>query len=229
MRMVLYASAVGSIIYVMLCTHSDVSYALNMTSRYQKNLREDHWTAIKNILKYLKRTKDLILIYDGEEHLTVTGYCDANFQTDCDDSKSQTGYMYMLNGRAVCWKSSKQDSMGDSTMEAEYMAACETGKMRVWIQEFIDELSVVPSVIDLVELYCDNTGAITNVKDHRSSKWTMHIKHKYYVIRELIENGNITMCKVGTESNIDDPLTKPLSLVKHERHVGAMGIRYMRD
>jgi hypothetical protein len=73
-----------------------------MSSKYQKNSGEDHWTAIKNILKYLRMTKDLILIYGGEEHLAVMGYRDASFQTIRDDSKSQTGYMYMLNGGVVC-------------------------------------------------------------------------------------------------------------------------------
>jgi hypothetical protein len=75
------------------------------------------------------------------------------------------------------------------------MVACEADKMGVWIQEFIDELSVVPSIIDPVELYCDNTIAITNIKDHRSSKRTMHIKRKYHVIREFIENGDIKCAK----------------------------------
>jgi hypothetical protein len=58
------------------------------------------------------------------------GYYDASFQTVRDDSKSQIWYIYMLNG-AVCWKSSEQDSTADSTMEAEYMAACEAGKIGV--------------------------------------------------------------------------------------------------
>jgi hypothetical protein len=93
--------------YVMLCTRPYVSYALSKTSRYQKDPREDHWMTIKNILKYLRMTKDLILIYGDEEHLAVTGYYDANFQTDRDDSKSQTWCIYMLNGGAVCWKCSK--------------------------------------------------------------------------------------------------------------------------
>jgi hypothetical protein len=224
-----YASAIGSIMYAMLCTRPDVSYALSMTSRFQKDPGEDHWTAVKNILKYLRRTKDLILVYGGQEHLAVTGYCDASFQTDRDDSRSQTGYVYLLNGGVVFWKSSKQDSTADSTVEAEYMAACEAGKMGVWIREFIDELGVVPSIVEPVELYCDNTGAIANAKDYRSSKRTMHIKRKYHLIRELVQNGDIKMCKVGTDSNTADPLTKPLPLVKHERHVQAMGIRFMRD
>jgi hypothetical protein len=210
MKMVSYVLAIGSIMYVILCTRPDVSYALSMTSRYQKDPGDDHWTAVKNILKYLRMTKDLILIYDGEEHLAVMGY------------------MYILNGGAVCWNSSKQDSTADSTVEAEYMAACEACKMGVWIWEFIDELSVVPSIIDPVELYCDNTGAIVNAKNHRSSKQTMHIKRKYRIC-ELIENRDIKICKISMESNTVDPLTKPFPLAKHERHVDAMGIRYMRD
>jgi hypothetical protein len=73
MKMVSYTSAIGSIMYAMLCICPNVSYALNMTSRYQKNLVEDHWTCVKNILKYLRMMENLILIYGSEEHLVVTG------------------------------------------------------------------------------------------------------------------------------------------------------------
>ncbi|KAG8490844.1 hypothetical protein CXB51_014047 [Gossypium anomalum] len=96
-----YASAIGSIMYAMLCTRSDVSYALSMTSRYQVDPGEGHWTTVKNILKYLKRTKDTFLIYGSEEELSVKGYTDASFQTDKDDSRSQSGFVFCLNGGAV--------------------------------------------------------------------------------------------------------------------------------
>jgi Reverse transcriptase (RNA-dependent DNA polymerase) len=79
MKMVPYDSIIRSIMYAMLCTRLDVSYALNMTSRYQKDPEENHWTAVKNILKYLRMTKYLILIYGSEKYLTVTGYYDASF------------------------------------------------------------------------------------------------------------------------------------------------------
>jgi hypothetical protein len=102
MKMVPYASAIGSIMYIMLCTCPDVFYTLSMTIIYQKDLEEDHWTVVKNILKYLRKTKDLILIYGSEEHLTITGYYDTSFRTNCDDSKSQIGYIYILNGGAIC-------------------------------------------------------------------------------------------------------------------------------
>ena len=85
MSQIPYASAIGSIMYAMICTRPDVSYALSMTSRYQANLGEDHWIAVKNILKYLIRTKDVFLVYGGEEELSIKGYTDASFQTDKDD------------------------------------------------------------------------------------------------------------------------------------------------
>ena len=97
-----YASTIGSIMYAILCTRPDVSYALSITSRYQSDPDESHWTAVKNILKYLRRSKDMFLVYGGlEDDLVVNGYTDASFQSDKDDFRSQSGYVFCLNGGAV--------------------------------------------------------------------------------------------------------------------------------
>ena len=105
----------------------------------------DHWTAVKNILKYLKRTKDMFLVYGGDEELVIKGYVDASFNTDLDDSKSQTGYVYILNGGVVSWCSSKQSVMAGSTCEAEYIAASEGTQEAVWMKEFITNLGEIPN------------------------------------------------------------------------------------
>jgi Reverse transcriptase (RNA-dependent DNA polymerase) len=76
MSRVPYASAIGSIMYAILCTRSDVSYAWSVTSRYQANTGLEHWNAVKNILKYLRRTNDIFLIYGGDSELVVSGYTD---------------------------------------------------------------------------------------------------------------------------------------------------------
>ena len=86
MKGVPYASAIGSIMYVLLCTRHDVYLAISLVGRYQSNPGVDHWTAVKNILKYLKRTKDMFLVYGGDEELVVKGYVDASFNTDVDES-----------------------------------------------------------------------------------------------------------------------------------------------
>src|SRR3954470_2189667 len=89
MKDVPYASAVGSIMYAMLCTRPDVALAINMAGRFQSNAGKEHWMTVKGILKYLKRTKDMSLVYGGmEEELAVMGYVDASFDSDLDDQVS---------------------------------------------------------------------------------------------------------------------------------------------
>ena len=73
----------------------------------------------------------MFLVYGGQEELVVNGYIDACFQTDKDDFRSQSGFVFCLNGAAVSWKSSKQDTVADSTTEAEYIAASEAAKEAV--------------------------------------------------------------------------------------------------
>ena len=106
--------AIDSIMYAMLCTRLDVSYALSMTSRFQSDPGECHWIAVKIILKYFRRTKYIFLIYGGQEgELIINGYADAGFQSDLDDLRSQSGFMFCLNGSAVSWRSSKQDTVAN--------------------------------------------------------------------------------------------------------------------
>ena len=97
MSVIPYASAIDSIMYAMLCTRPDVNLVVSLVGRYQSNPGKEHWTAVKNYMKYLKRTKDMFLVYGGDEELVVKGYVDASFDTDLDDSKSQTGYVSKLS------------------------------------------------------------------------------------------------------------------------------------
>ncbi|KAK8694302.1 hypothetical protein V6N13_071856 [Hibiscus sabdariffa] len=173
MSQIPYASAIGSIMYAMICTRPDLSYALSMTSRYQANPGEGHWTAVKNILKYLRRTKDVFLVYGGEEELGIKGYTDASFQTDKDDSRSQSGFIFCLNGGAVSWKSSKQDTVTDSTTKAEYVTASEATKETIWIKEFISELRVIISRAD---------AAIVQAKEPISHHRPKHTFKCFYLI-----------------------------------------------
>ncbi|KAJ0522562.1 putative RNA-directed DNA polymerase [Helianthus annuus] len=230
MKKVPYASAIGSIMYAMLCTRPDVSFALSLTSRYQQNPGKSHWIAVKNILKYLKRTKDMFLIFGGlEEELKVKCYTDASFQTDRDDSRSQTGYVFTLNGGAITWKSSKQSVVAQSTTESEYIAASEAAKEAVWMKKFIADLEVIPSIQKPIEIFCDNTGAIAQAKEPRSHHSTKHILRKFHYIREVLERGDIVVEKIDTDQNLADPFTKPIPQVRHEKHADCIGLRYARQ
>ena len=130
MKTISYASIVGSLMYVMLCTIPNICYSVGILSRYQSNPGREHWTAVKHILKYLRRTRDYMLVYHGSE-LAPIGYTDSDFQSDADLRKSTSGYVFTLGGVAVSWRSIKQSCIADSTMEVEYVAASEAAKEAV--------------------------------------------------------------------------------------------------
>ncbi|KAJ9557826.1 hypothetical protein OSB04_012440 [Centaurea solstitialis] len=228
MKSVPYASAIGSIMYAMLCTRPDVAYSVSVTSRYQQNPGEPHWVAVKNILKYLRRTKEMSLVFGGtEDEISVTGYSDASFQTDRDDFRSQSGYVFTLNGGAISWKSSKQDTIADSTTEAEYIAASDVAKEAVWLRNFLSDLRVVASISRPIDIFCDNSGAVAQAKELREHHKSRHVLRKYHLIREIIGRGDVRICKIPTEDNVADPLTKPLARVKHEAHANSIGMQYL--
>nr|GEV44976.1 hypothetical protein [Tanacetum cinerariifolium] len=114
-----YALAIGLIMYVIRCTNLDVAFTQNLCSRFQQNPGEIHWIVVKTILKYIRNTKDMVLVYGAklEDELKVSCYVDANFQTNKDDTKSQTGYVFILNGGAVEWKSAKQSTTAMSSIK----------------------------------------------------------------------------------------------------------------
>ncbi|WP_248791116.1 Ty1/Copia family ribonuclease HI, partial [Escherichia coli] len=100
------------------------------------------------------------MVFGGEDELVVRDYTDASFQSDKDDFRSQSGYVFCIGGGVMSWKSSKQKTIVDSTIESEYIAASDAANEAVWIKKFITKLGVVPSITDPIELYCDNNGAI---------------------------------------------------------------------
>ena len=171
----------------------------------------------------------MFLVYGGEDELVVRGYTDASFQTDRDDFRSQSGYVFILNGGAVSWKSSKQETVADSTTEAEYLTTSEASKEGVWVRDFISLLGVVPDSANPLDLYCENSGAIAQAREPRQHQKSKHKERRYHLIRKFVEKGEINVCKVHTYANVADPLTKPLPLKKHEAHVRAMGLRCLTD
>ena len=93
MKVIPYALAIGSINYAMLCTKPIVYLAMSLTRGYNSDQGVDHWTAVKIILRYLKRTKEIVLGYGGDKEFVLKSYVNGSFDTDSDDSESQYGYI----------------------------------------------------------------------------------------------------------------------------------------
>nr|GEW10957.1 hypothetical protein [Tanacetum cinerariifolium] len=174
--------------------------------------------------KYLRNTKDMVLVYGAkpEDELKVSCYADASFQTDKDDTKSQMGYVFVLNGGDMDWKSAKQSTTTMSSTEAEYIAAAEALIEAVWMRNIIDG-GVMPSNKRPMEMLCDNEPALAIASDPKILKGARHFQRKYHYIHEVIQDGEIVLKKVHTDDNIANLFTKLMPLNKHFEH--AMAIR----
>ncbi|XP_073039236.1 secreted RxLR effector protein 161-like [Primulina eburnea] len=173
-----YASVIGIIMYGIISTRPDIAYALSVAGRYQSNPGSLHWKVVKDILKYLRRTKNFFLIY-GSGELELEGYTDSSLQSDVDDSKSTFGFVFKLSGGDVSWKSSKQDTTMDSTTETKYIAASAAAKEGVWMSDYIQELGVIPQTVGPVPVYCDNTEDKQQLDDLEQTEVFLSVKMQY--------------------------------------------------
>ncbi|KAD4584950.1 hypothetical protein E3N88_22551 [Mikania micrantha] len=101
MRLIPYASVVGSIMYANVCTRPDIAYIAGMLGRYQSNPGLDHWKATKKVLRYLQGTKDYKLTYRRSDNREVIGYSGSDFAKCKDDKKSTSGYIFLLAGGPI--------------------------------------------------------------------------------------------------------------------------------
>nr|GEW69549.1 hypothetical protein [Tanacetum cinerariifolium] len=117
----------------------------------------------------------------------VSCYTDVGYLTDADDLKSQTGYVFILNGGDVDWKSAKKSIFATSSAEAEYIASFDASKEVVWVRKFIFGLGVVPIIEEPISMYSDNTGAIAIDNESGITKGARYFRAKVHYIREVIE------------------------------------------
>ncbi|GJX51106.1 putative retrotransposon protein [Tanacetum coccineum] len=134
------------------------------------------------------------------------------------------GYVFILNGGIVDWKSAKQSIFATSSAEAEYIAAYDAFKEAVWVRKFISGLGVVSTIKEPINMYCDNTRAITIANESGITKGARHFCAKVHYLREVIEYGDVKLEKVHTDDNLADLFTKALAFLKHSEHTKNIGM-----
>ncbi len=118
-----YQRAMGSLMYAAIATRPDIMFSVTQLSQFSHTPREAHWTAVKRVFRYLAGTEELGITYGGRGvGFRVQGFSDADWGSDETDSKSITGYTFLIGNGAVTWSAKKQDSVARSTQQAEYQA-----------------------------------------------------------------------------------------------------------
>jgi hypothetical protein len=211
----LYQAVVGSLLYLSTKTRPDIAYAVSCVARFCAKPSKEHWTGVKRILRYLKGTNKFGLIYREDTPVAITGYSDADWAGDVGDRKSTSGYMFLLGGAAISWKSSKQTCVALSTTEAEYVALAAAAQEAIWLQQLMGDL--LNESIRETTILEDNQSAICLAKNQSIHGRTKHIDIKYHFIRDAVEAGKIKLVYCASEDMIADMLTKGLSIRQFEK------------
>ena len=221
MSQIPYSSAVGSIMYLMVCIRPDIAQAVSVVSRYLANPGKQHWEAVKWILRYLVGTMDACLEY-GKGNEKLAGFVDSDYAGDLDKRRSLTGYVFTLGGCAISWKATLQSTIAQSTTEAEYMAIAEAVKEAIWLKSLVSEITFESISITV---HCDSQSAIHLTKDQMYHERAKHINIRYHFVRDVFAKGDISIKKIGTADYPADMLTKPLPFKKFKYCLDLVGIQ----
>lgn len=221
MKNVPYMNAVGALLYASQISRPDITYAVNLLSRYTQNPGKAHWGAVKRVMRYLKGTLNKKIVYyrNGTE---LHGYCDADWGSDLDESKSRTGYVFISQSGAISWASKRQNVIALSSVEAELIALVTTIQECIWLKRLEEELFPITSGV--LTVYCDNQGAKSIVENNSYSPRTKHIRIRLDFTQREIENETLELKYVNTNENVSDFLTKAVTAIKHEKFSFNVGL-----
>ncbi|KAG6438785.1 hypothetical protein O3G_MSEX000222 [Manduca sexta] len=217
-----YRNLIGALLYVANGTRPDISYSVNYLSRFQNSYDETHYKYALRVLKYLYNTRKFKLNYNANYENIIDAYVDADWGADIVDRKSTTGIVIKVYGNTIFWKSQKQKIVSRASTHAEYYALADCVEEVLPIKGVLSDLDVV---INCIKIYEDNTGAIALSKNGKFCKNSKHIDISYHFVHDFEKKGIINVCKINTEEQIADILTKSLCKAKHKKFRYLLGVR----
>ena len=205
----LYRRAIGQLQHLSVRTRPDITFAVQKLSQFMSHPKKLHWKALFTILRYLVGTVRKGLVFSSRNIEQLVAFVDADWAGCPRTARSTSGYILMLAGAPIAWKSSLQTITALSTMEAEYVAACLCAQEVLWMRGLLDEIGFTPSGPTI--LHEDNQSCIvySEVPKFRSS--TKHIPIKFHFVRDQVALGNVILRYCESSRQLADVLTKPLA------------------
>lgn len=217
-----YRELLGSLMYIMMSTRPDVCFPVGFLGRFQQQPEQQHWTALKRVVRYMKGTKNICLEYSrNKEAEPLVGFADADWATDTMDRKSVSGFLFQVYGNTISWSSKKQTTVATSSSEAEYIALSAGVAESIWISGLLTDLGV--KMTKPVTIYEDNRGCI-GMAQNLECKRAKHIDIKHHFIRDHIAAGRIRVEPVCTDRQLADIFTKALDIARFENLRRTIGL-----
>ena len=219
-----YSQIIGSLLHLTNFSRPDIAYAVGRLERYTNNPDHSHWIALERVFRYLKGTINYGIHYTCFPAV-IEGFSDANWNSDSDETKSTSGYVFTLAGGAVSWKSAKQTIISRSTMEAEIIALDTATSEAEFLKNLLCDLPLLNKPIPPIPMHCDSQVAISKVTSKNFNEKRRHLRVRHKSIRNLISHGVISLDFVRSENNIADPLTKGLTRPQVLESSRGMGLK----
>jgi hypothetical protein len=243
-----YRQVLGELIYAYVVARLDIGYAVTFLARFSQFPTAEHYSALKSVVKYLRRTKSWGLLYwrpaplahlphvpYEQQELDTTlppfprhpleelvGYVDAAHATDLVTRRSITGIVFTLAGGAIAFKSKVQPTVSTSSTEAELIAAVTAAKLAKYFRSVLTELGFAPAGPTV--LYEDNEATMAMINENRPTPRARHVDIQFFAIQEWRQQGHVVVQRIPTTINVADGGTKALGWTLHSRHARrAMG------
>jgi hypothetical protein len=238
-----YRTLLGALMFAFVVCRLDIAYTICFLARFAAYPDKEHYIALKNVARYLRRTKDWGIIYwrvkpveslpqiDFEEPpledglpdspdpdpFELIGLVDAAYATDQKTRKSITGYVFQLAGGAIAYKSKLQPVVATSSTESELYAAVHAGKVAKYLRAILHQLDFPQEKPTYI--YEDNQAVIKAVNNERPTSNLRHVDIQHFAIQEWRRRGDIELSYISTLINNSDATTEDLSWTLHHRHV----------
>ena len=183
MKEVSYVSAVGNLMYAMVCTRLDIAHPNCVVNRFLSNPGKEHQTAVKQIIRYLIGTSKAFLCFDGDK-LVLQTFLDVDMARDVDSRKSLSGYLLTFARGSVSWQSKLQKCVALSITEAKYIAISGSCKKALQMKNCLQELGVKQ---DSYIVYCDNHSVVHLAKNSTYQLKSKYIDMRYHWIRDVLK------------------------------------------
>jgi hypothetical protein len=200
----------------------DICFVVNTLSRYLVETGRVHLVATKHVMRYLKGTLEYGLYYNGDHGFRLFGYTDSDWDGSVSDRKSTSKCCFSLGSAMTSWQSRKQSSVALNTTEVEDIAACSASCEAIWLQKLLTGLFDLE--MEATVILCDNQSCIKMTENYVFHDKSKHIEIRYHYIRDMVQRRAIKLQYVGTDEQVADVLTKPLSRVKFKHFRNKLGV-----
>ncbi|XP_071680399.1 uncharacterized mitochondrial protein AtMg00810-like [Lolium perenne] len=204
-----YRSIVGGLQYLTL-TRPDLSFAVNRVCQFLHSPTEEHWSAVKRILRFVHGTLGHGLLLRPLRSLSVSVYSDADWAGDVGDRRSTGGYALFHGVNLIAWSARKQATVSRSSTESEYKAIADATAELIWVEALLKEHGVRQQSPPV--LWCDNIGAMFLSSNPVFHARTKHIEVDYHFVRERAAKKMLQIRFISSKEQLADIFTKPLPL-----------------